>query len=55
MEMLKLYFSEYVKNGGIVSPMNTESCRRYIQEKINREVTPEDVLWLFYHTEKGEK
>lgn len=43
-------FKEYKENGGIISPMNTESCRKYLQEKIGKTVESEDVLWLFYHT-----
>lgn len=38
-----------VINGGVVSPMNTESCRRYLQQRLGDEVEPEDVLWLFHH------
>ena len=49
-EKLKPIYKEYKNNGGIISPMNTESCRRYLQEKSGRIVEPEDVLWLFYHT-----
>lgn len=48
-ELLQL-FKEYKNNGGVVSPMNTESCRRYLQEKSGRKVEPEDVLWLIYHS-----
>lgn len=43
-------FKEYKENVGIASPMNTESCRKYLQEKTNRITVPEDVLWLIYHT-----
>lgn len=50
-DLIPLY-KDYVKNGGVISPMNTESCRRYLQEKSNSKVEPEDVLWLFYHTKK---
>ncbi len=46
----KSVYIEYIKNGGIISPMNTESCRKYLQEKLNTKVESEDVLWLFYHT-----
>lgn len=49
-EKLKPFYKEYINNGGIITPMNTESCRRYLQRKIGTEVEPEDVLWLFYHT-----
>lgn len=49
-EKLKPIYKEYKNNGGIISPMNTESYRRYLQEKSGRIVEPEDVLWLFYHT-----
>ena len=47
--MIPIY-KEYVKNNGIISPMNTETCRKYLQEKSGEDVSPEDVLWLFYHT-----
>ncbi len=46
-------FKEFKNNGGVVSPMNTESCRRYLQEKANCKVEPEDVLWCFYHANKA--
>ena len=46
---LKPIYEEYKNNGGVISPMNTESCRRYLQEKSGRIVEPVDVLWLFYH------
>lgn len=49
-EKLKPIYKEYKNNGGIISPMNTESCRKYLQEKTGTEVESEDVLWLFYHT-----
>lgn len=49
-ENWKFIYIEYVGNGGVVSPMNIESCRRYLQDKLNTKVEPEDVLWLFYHT-----
>ena len=32
-----------------VSPMNTESCRRYLEDVTNQEVSSEDVLWCFYN------
>lgn len=48
-EKLKPLFAEYINNGGVFSPMNTESCRRYLEEKLGEIVEPEDVLWLFYH------
>lgn len=32
-----------------VSPMNTESCRRYLEDAINQKVSNEDVLWCFYN------
>lgn len=44
-------YLEYINNGGAVSPMNTETCRKYIQSKIDSDVTQEDILWLFYHSE----
>ena len=28
----------FKNNGGVVSPMNTESCRRFLQEKANCKV-----------------
>lgn len=31
--MMRDVYEEYKNNGGIISPMNTESCRRYLQEK----------------------
>lgn len=49
IEKYKSVFNEFIKNGGKVSPMNTESCRAYMQSKINKEVCMEDVLWIFYH------
>lgn len=30
--------------------VDTESCRRYLQDKSGNKVEPEDVLWLFYNT-----
>lgn len=48
-EKMLPFYAEYVINGGVVSPMNTESCRRYLQQRLGDEVEPEDVLWLFYH------
>ena len=32
-----------------VSPMNTEPCRKYLEDIINQPVTSEDVLWCFYN------
>lgn len=49
-EDMKEIFKEYVDNGGDFSPMNTEPCRRYLEEQIGEYVDSEDVLWLFYHT-----
>lgn len=49
-EIMPLY-KEYVENGGKISPMNTEPCRRYLQEQTGESVASEDVLWLFYHAE----
>lgn len=46
---MKPIFTEYRNRGGEVSPMNTEPCKKYLQEKISEIVTQEDVLWLFYH------
>lgn len=51
-EDMKPIFVEYKKGGGVVSPMNIESCRKYIEKRISEDVSPEDVLWLFYHTKK---
>lgn len=42
-------YRDYINDGGTISPMNTESCRKYLQEKLGKEVFPEDVLWLIYH------
>lgn len=50
-ESLIPLFKEYKNNGGIVSPINTESCRRYLQEMIGYKIEPEDVLWLIYHVD----
>lgn len=46
-------YMDYIGSGGVISPMHTESCRRYLQEKTGIDVEPEDVLWLFYHIKKG--
>ena len=43
-EKLKPIYREYKNNGGIISPMNTETCRRYLQEKSGVTVETEDVL-----------
>lgn len=48
-------YINYINNGGVISPMNTEPCRRYLQEKLGENVNPEDVLWLFYHTKSVRK
>lgn len=32
-----------------VSPMNTEPCRRYLEDALNQKVSNEDVLWCFYN------
>lgn len=29
--------------------MNTEPCRKYLQENLGRAVQSEDILFLFYH------
>lgn len=50
-ESLIPLFKEYKNNGGIVSPMNTESCRRYLQKNVGCKIEPEDVLWLIYHVD----
>lgn len=52
-EEWKSVFIEYVKNGGAISPMNTEPCRKYLQEKLNTKIESEDILWLFYHVKRG--
>lgn len=49
--IIQLY-RDYVNDGGMVSPMNTEPCRKYLQEKSGKYITSEDVLWLFYHTKQ---
>lgn len=48
-EKLIPLFKDYKSGGGIVSPMNTETCRRYLQEQVGCEIEPEDILWLIYH------
>ena len=40
-ESLIPLFKEYKNNGGIVSPMNTESCKRYLQKKVGCKIEPE--------------
>ena len=49
-EYWKVAYLDNVRNGGVISPMNTEPCRIYLQNSLNEKVEPEDVLWLFYHT-----
>lgn len=49
--IMSLYM-DYVNNGGVISPMNTEKCRKYLQEKSGVKVSHEDVLWLFYHVKE---
>ena len=49
-ENWKIVYTEYVESGGIVSPMNTESCRKYLENKLKTKVNSVDVLWLYYHT-----
>lgn len=51
-EDMKPFFVEYKKDGGVVSPMNTESCRKYIANRINEDISQEDVLWLYYNTKR---
>ncbi|MGN0514407.1 MAG: hypothetical protein ACI4GD_09010 [Lachnospiraceae bacterium] len=47
---LFLAYLEFKKNKGHrISPMNTEPCRKYLQEKLGRTVQSEDILFLFYH------
>lgn len=48
-EKLIPLYKEYKNNGGTITPMNTESCRRYLQNMIGDKVEPEDVIWLFYN------
>ena len=49
--IMSLYM-DYVNNGGVISPMNTEKCRKYLQEKSGVKVSHEDVLLLFYHVKE---
>ena len=45
-----LAYLEFKKNKEHrISPMNTESCRKYLQEKLGRAVESEEILFLFYH------
>lgn len=37
---------DYVRK---VSSMNTEPCRKYLEDIINQPVSNEDVLWCFYN------
>ena len=60
-EVLMPLYKEYTKEDRIallerrenyvrkVSPLNTEPCRRYLEDIINRPVSSEDVLWCFYN------
>lgn len=60
-EVLMPLYKEYTKEDRIallerrkdyvrkVSPMNTEPCRKYLEDIINQPVSSEDVLWCFYH------
>ena len=48
-DMIPMYMN-YINEGGVISPMNTESCRSYLQENLGEYISHEDVLWLFYHT-----
>ena len=60
-EVLMPLYEEYTKEDRIallerrknyvrkVSPMNTEPCRRYLEDIINQPVSSEDVLWCFYN------
>lgn len=48
-ELMPLFF-DYINKGQIFSPMNTEPCRKYLEEKYGKRVEAEDVLWLFYHS-----
>ena len=60
-EVLMPLYKEYTKEGRIailerrkdyvrkVSPMNTEPCRRYLEDATNQKVSSEDVLWCFYN------
>ena len=42
-------FTEYLKSGKPISPMNTEPCLKYLEAELKEKIEPEDVLWLFYH------
>lgn len=60
-EVLMPLYKEYTKEDRIailekrkdyvrkVSPMNTEPCRKYLEDVTNQEVSSEDVLWCFYN------
>ena len=60
-EVLLPLYEEYTKEDKIallekrknyvrkVSPMNTEPCRRWLEDTINQKVSSEDVLWCFYN------
>lgn len=54
-ENIMPFYMDYVNSGGVISPMNTEKCRKYLQEKAGVKVSHEDVLWLFYHAKQGGK
>lgn len=43
------FYKEYKASGGKITPMNTETCRKYLEEKLGKYVRHEDVLWLFYN------
>lgn len=60
-EVLMPLYKEYTKEDRLallerrknyvrkVSPMNTEPCRKYLENILNKPVTSEDVLWCFYN------
>lgn len=48
-------FLDFKSNGGIITPMNTESARKFLQDKINKDIEPEDILYLFYHEKELKK
>ena len=32
-----------------VTPFNTEPCRKYLENILNKRITNEDILWCYYH------
>ena len=47
-EVLMPLYEEYTKENK-VSHTNTEPCRKYLEDIINKPVSSEDVLWCFYN------